>query len=153
MRRKDKEIYDIDLIKKILNEARIIRIAMCDGNEPYLVAMNFVYMDGSLYMHSAMEGRKIDVLMKNNRVAFQTDIGVELFVEEKACNFSMKYMSIVGIGRAYLINDRDVKINALNGIMEKYTGKAVFEYAESLIEKTLIVKIEIDSLSGKKSKY
>lgn len=38
MRRKDKEITDKQLIEKILNEAEVIRVALVDNGEPYLVA-------------------------------------------------------------------------------------------------------------------
>lgn len=71
MRRKDKEILDNQLIERILNEAEVIRLAMINGNEPYLVAMNYVYADGSLYMHSAKEGYKIEVLKKTIKWFFK----------------------------------------------------------------------------------
>ncbi|NJD04112.1 MAG: hypothetical protein FIA99_16290 [Ruminiclostridium sp.] len=82
MRRKYKEITDKQLINDILSKAEIIRLAMIDNGNPYLVAMNYAYIDGCLYMHSAKEGRKIDILSKNNKVAFQTDTGVELVLNK-----------------------------------------------------------------------
>ncbi len=153
MRRKDKEIIDRNVIDKILNEAQIIRIAMVDGTEPYIVAMNYFYMDGALYMHSAMEGRKIDILRKNNRVAFQTETAAELHTGEDACDYSMKYLSVSGMGRVSFIDDDQIKTAVLNGIINKHTGKSGYKFPEAMLGLTLIIKIEIDSISGKKSKY
>jgi len=153
MRRKDKEILDKELIGKILAEAEIVRIAMCDGTEPYLLPMHYAYLDGCIYIHSAKEGRKIDVLTKNNRVAFQTDTGIELVVNEDACMCGPKYLSVFGTGNTYFVDDKEVKTRALDAIMIKYTGRVGFKYPEKAFEQTLIIKIEIDFLSGKKSGY
>jgi nitroimidazol reductase NimA-like FMN-containing flavoprotein (pyridoxamine 5'-phosphate oxidase superfamily) len=53
MRRKDKEITDRQQIDEILSKAEIIRLAVVDNGLPYIVAMNFAYVDGFIYMHSA----------------------------------------------------------------------------------------------------
>lgn len=153
MRRKDKEITDKQMIEKILNEAEVIRLAMVDEGDPYLVAMNFAYADGFIYMHSAKEGRKIDVLKKNNKVAFQADTGVELLLKEEACSCGTRYMSIFGTGRTFLIDEKEEKSKALDAIMTKHTGRVGFEYPEKVFEKTLIIKVEIESMTGKKSGY
>lgn len=153
MRRKDKEILDNQLIERILNEAEIIRLSMVNGNEPYLVAMNYVYSAGSLYMHSAKEGHKIEVLKKNSKVAFQTEIGVKIVLKEQSCSCGTRYMSVFGKGTAFLIDEEEEKKQALNAIMVKYARRVTFEYPVDSFEKTLIIKVQIDSITGKKSGY
>jgi uncharacterized protein len=153
MRRSDKEIINREIIEQILEKAEFIRLAMVDGGEPYLVAMNFVYMNGFLYMHSAKQGRKIDVLTKNNKVAFQTDTGVELVLLDEACNCTTRYMSVFGTGSAFLIDEKEEKTMVLNAIMTKHTGRTDFVYPEKVFERTLIIKVVIDSMTGKKSGY
>lgn len=153
MRRADKEITDKTLIDKILKEAEVIRIAMIDGEDPYLVAMNYAYVDECIYMHSAKEGRKIDILRKNNKVAFQTDTGLEMVLKEEACSCGMKYLSVFGTGKASFVEDKVERIKALDAIMAKHTKKEGFEYPEKVLEKTLIIKVRIDSMTGKKSGY
>ena len=151
MRRKDKEITDRQTIEDILNKAEVLRLAMCDNGEPYLIAMNHTFSEGCLYMHSAKEGRKIDILRKNNRVAFQTDTDVEVIAGDDACSCSTRYRSVFGTGRALLIDDRQEKAKALDAIMTKYTGRTGFDYPEKVFDRTLIIKVEIESLTGKKS--
>lgn len=153
MRRKDKEITDRQQIEEILNKAEIIRLAMVDNGLPYIVAMNFAYVDGFIYMHSAKEGRKIDILMKENTIAFQTDTGAELVMKEEACSCGMRYMSVFGTGKAVLIDEKEEKTRALDAIMNKHTGRTGFEYSEKVFERTLVIKVEIESMTGKKSGY
>ncbi|RCX18371.1 hypothetical protein DFR58_105135 [Anaerobacterium chartisolvens] len=153
MRRKDKEITDKQLINDILNKSEVIRLAMVDDGSPYLVAMNYAYVDSCLYMHSAKEGRKIDILSKNNKVAFQTDTGVEPVMKEEACSCSIRYLSVFGTGKAILIDEKKEKVKALDAIMTKHTGGVEFEYPDKVLGKTMIIKVEIESLTGKKSGY
>ena len=70
MRRSDKEINDPKTILRIIEEAEVCRIALSDGEKPYIVPMNFGYKDNSLYLHSASEGEKIDILKSNNNICF-----------------------------------------------------------------------------------
>ncbi len=151
MRRKDKEITDRQSMEDILKKAEVLRLAMIDDGEPYLVAMNFAYQDGALYMHSAREGRKIDALKRNSRVAFQTETGVELVIEPGACNCTTRYASVFGTGRAFLVDDGAEKVKALDAIMAKHTGKTGFEYPEKALEKTLVIRVDIEAMTGKKS--
>ena len=71
MRRKDKEITDPAQVYDVVKRARFCRIAMCDGDEPYVFPVNYGYSEGVLYVHSAPEGRKLDILERNDRVCFQ----------------------------------------------------------------------------------
>lgn len=153
MRRADKEITDKTHIDKILTEAEVIRLAMIDDESPYLVAMNYAYVDDCIYMHSAKEGRKVNILRKNNHLAFQADTGVELVIKDEACSCGTKYLSVFGTGTASFVEANVEKAKALDAIMTKYTGKTGFEYPEKMLEKTLIIKVEIESMTGKKSGY
>lgn len=150
MRRKDKLVTDENITEKILNEAQIIRLAMIDGNEPYLIAMNFVYIDRCLYMHCATEGRKNEIIKINNNITFQTDIGTEIVLTESRC--TTKYMSVIGTGKASFLNNIQTKINVLNKIMIKYNSKP-FDYPKETLDRTLILKVEINEVTGKCSGY
>ncbi len=85
MRRADKEIKNSKLMESLLREALVCKIALCDGNKACIVPMNFVFKDNKLYLHSAKEGRKIDII-KNNNICFELDVKPELLKSEKPCN-------------------------------------------------------------------
>ncbi|HPU91246.1 MAG TPA: pyridoxamine 5'-phosphate oxidase family protein, partial [Methanofastidiosum sp.] len=78
MERADKEIKNIHEIEDILNKARIIRLALCEDNIPYVIPLNFGYKNNTIYLHTSKIGKKIDILMKNNYVSFEADIDAEL---------------------------------------------------------------------------
>ena len=77
MRRSDREITDLGEILSIINDCKVIHLAMVDDGEPYLLPLNFGYAcEGgafSFFCHSAREGRKLDILRKNPTVAFEMD--------------------------------------------------------------------------------
>ncbi|MEN6293848.1 MAG: pyridoxamine 5'-phosphate oxidase family protein [Methanobacterium sp.] len=155
MRRSDKEIKDKNCIEWILKKAKVCRIALCDKNKPYIVPMNFGFDDNYIYLHSAREGRKIDLIKENNNICFEADIETEIVTADNACNWGMKYYSVIGSGKAHFIEDKNEKRNALNVIMQKYSEKPgeSFEYSKPSLDKITVIKVEIESLTGKKSGY
>lgn len=151
MRRKDKEVAEPEIAQYILEQAAAIRIAMCDENMPYIVAMNFGWEPGRIYLHSAREGRKISILGRNNRVAFQTDLNAEIISGESPCNWGSKYLSLVGSGKACFVATPEEKRHALDLIMSKYSGAGVFAYPSSTLDKTCVIRIDIAEMTEKKS--
>lgn len=75
------------MLEDILSKGQIIRVAMCDGGKPYLLPFNYGYRKGIIYIHSATEGRKIDVLRKNPGVSFEVEERVRIIPGKKPCNW------------------------------------------------------------------
>ena len=151
MGRKDKEIKDKSAIESIIKRAPVCRIGLCENNVPYVVPLVFGYKDNCLYFHSAPQGRKIDIIKHNNNVGFEVDIDCELVKSETACDWNMKYSSVIGFGKAFLIEDFEEKRRALSIIMEHYSTKS-YEYPTNRISKVAIIKVEIENITGKRSK-
>ena len=63
MRRKDREITDIDKIETIIASARYMHLGMFDGEFPYIVPLHYGYQmeKGKLtfYVHCAKKGHKL----------------------------------------------------------------------------------------------
>lgn len=153
MRRKDQEIRDKAIIESIMRKEMVCRIALSDNNMPYIVPMNFGYKNNSLYLHSAKEGKKIEIIKNNNNVCFEIDTDHELIKSEKACSWGMKYRSVIGFGKAHLIDNSEEKRRALDIIMEHYSSKSSYDYLEKEIDNVAIIKIEIESIIGKELGY
>ena len=130
MRRKDRQITDIEAIRAILDKAKVLHLAMIDGARPYVVPMNYGYAlaDGrlTLYLHGAKEGRKLDVLQQNDRVAFvlETDVS-PVSGGDIPCKYGEAYASVMGEGTAVLLDDPVQKIEALQILMKTQTGREV----------------------------
>lgn len=155
MRRKDREIKDKKAIESIIRRATVCRIALSENNVPYIVPVAFGYKDNCLYFHSAPQGRKIDVIKRNNNVCFEMDVDCELAKKsEQPCSWSMKYRSVIGFGKAAFIDDLEEKRAALNTIVEHYSGNPnEYPYPEDVISNMAVIKVEVDSMTGKQSGY
>jgi len=154
MRRKDREIVDEKVMISIIEKAIICRVAMCWQDEPYMIPMNFGYQENYIYLHSAREGRKLDILRNNDKVCIEFDADVELVQSQKACNTEMKYKSVLAFGKAVILKDIVEKKKALDIIMHHYYNHdslSVFHYPEDALEKTIIIKVKVEEMTGKES--
>ncbi|MCF8020819.1 MAG: pyridoxamine 5'-phosphate oxidase family protein [Vallitaleaceae bacterium] len=154
MRRNEKEVIDIIEIEKMLNKADICRLGLSVNNEPYVVPMNFGYKDNCLYLHSAKEGMKIEMMKANPRVCFEVEVDAELVDGgEVACEWGMKFISVIGHGQASIIEERTEKKEALDILMSQYSKRTEFEYQDKHLDAVAVIEIKIDELSCKKSGY
>jgi len=152
MRRKDKEIKDIKEIESIIEKSNVCRIALSENNSPYIVPVCFGYKDNCLYFHSAIVGKKIDIIKKNNNICFEFDIYSGLLNSENPCDWDIKYIGVIGFGKASFIHEFDEKIKALNIIIEHYSSNS-YEFQKKSIDDVTIIKVEIENITGKKSGY
>jgi len=152
MRREDKEINDKKEIEGIIQRATVCRVGFSENDVPYVVPLNFGYEDDCLYFHCAPEGKKVEIIRQNNRVCFEIDIEKEVTKSETPCNWGMKYRSVIGFGRAFFVDDLEEKRRALDIIVEHYLGNSC-EYPDRRINAVAIVRIEVESMTGKKSGY
>jgi nitroimidazol reductase NimA-like FMN-containing flavoprotein (pyridoxamine 5'-phosphate oxidase superfamily) len=153
MRRKEKEITDNNEIERIILKSDVCHVAMAFENIPYIVAMNFGYENISgkrFYFHCAKEGKKLEMLRKNNFVCFSIDTDHVLSFGEAACESSISYSSILGYGHITIIDDDEGKKKGLDCIMKHYSDGRDFEYKQSSLDRTLILKLDITELTGKK---
>ena len=150
MRRKDREIQDKKEIESIIQKSSFCRIALSLDNSPYIVPVCFGYKDNCLYFHSARDGKKINMIKKNNNICFELDIYNGTVKSGNPCDWDVKYYSVVGSGRAFFIDDPEEKIKALDTITEHYSGKS-FEYKKDSINNVAVIKVEIEEITGKKS--
>jgi len=153
MRRKDREIEDCAELESIIGAASVCRLAMSEDNRPYIVPLCFGYKDGNLYFHSAGEGKKLDVLRVNSCVCFEMDIDYELVRADLPCESEMKYRSVIGFGQASFVDEVEEKRMALNIITHHYSegdAQGAYAYHEQKLANTVIIKVKIESLTGKK---
>ena len=152
MRREDKAIHDRDAVEAIIRDSLVCRLALSDENSPYVVPLCFGYKDNTLYFHSSPEGKKIEILRKNGNVCFEFDIDQEVVQDDKPCKWTMNYRSVIAFGKGSVVEDLEEKKKGLDAIMQHYAGRS-FEYVEAAIENTVIIKVEVESMTGKKSGY
>jgi nitroimidazol reductase NimA-like FMN-containing flavoprotein (pyridoxamine 5'-phosphate oxidase superfamily) len=151
MRLSDKKINDNQIIENILLDGTICRLSFVDGTVPYIVPVNYGYADGCLYIHSAPEGRKMDIIRKNNYVCFEVSEPHELITNDIPCTWSFKYRSVIGYGKIDIISDKEEKITGMNVIMARYLEKDKLIYKDSALDAMVVLKLTIDEMEGKQS--
>lgn len=154
LRRKDKEVTSLDWITEVLDRGVWIQLAMSDKEGwPYVVPLNYGFKDDFIIVHGAREGKKIDLLKENNKVAFNVAIDAEVVRnEENPSEFSMKYRSVSGLGTASFIEDIEEKREALKILMDHYRGPKE-PMTEGMLKATAVIKIQITELTGKNNFY
>ncbi len=151
MRKKEKEITDLKEIKEIIHANKICRIALSDDNVPYILPMNYGYKENKIFLHTERKGKKIDIIKKNNKVCFEITDFAEIKQAERACDFSTNYRSVIGFGNIKIVNEHGKKKEALRIIMKQHTNRNNWQFEDEIVAKTMILEIEIESVTGKKS--
>jgi hypothetical protein len=150
VRRKEKEMLDRAELEAVISEARVCRLGLCDGGIPYVVPLCFGYTADTFYFHCAAEGRKLEILERNPEVCLELEAGVALKPGAKACDWGLTYRSVIGFGRAERVESSESKRRALDLIMVRYAS-GTFDYPEAALEKTVILKVVVRSMTGKRS--
>lgn len=160
MKRKEKEITDRAAIDSLIERAAVCRLGLCRDGRPYVVPLNFGYENGVLYFHSARKGQKIDFISANGRVCFELDLDHEIVTADAPCRWTMKFRSVIGIGHAVIVEDGKERLRGLKVIMRHYArlagGNDTFtdeEFEPAVLEKTAVIRVDIDSVTGKQSGY
>ncbi len=150
MRKKEKEIMEKSEIEAVIQKSIVCRLGLSDNNVPYIVPLCFGYKDNTIYVHGSLKGRKTDIIQKNQNVCFEFDIDTQIVEDENACKWAMKYKSVIGFGKALFLKEPDKKQKALKIIMNQYSNK-LFKFPEKSINSTMVIKIEIERMTGKQS--
>ena len=149
-----KDIIELHKLEEIIKKCKICRVGMVDGDVPYVLAMNFGYEDQTVWLHCAKEGKKIDILKRNNKVCIEFDTDHKLFArhDHVACSWRYAYRSVLVHGNAILIDNYNEKIKALNIFMKNYSDRE-FEYSKPSVDNILIIKIPVESITGRSFEY
>ena len=153
MRRKDREVTDLNKIAKILDTCKTASIAMVDEGSPYVVPLSYGYefMDNQLilYFHSAKEGRKLDILKKNPQVCFSVFSEGEALHAEIPCNSGYFYSSVIGNGEVVFLENSEEKTYALGKMFTHQTGRAVI-FTEEQAGTVCVFKVVSTEYTGKR---
>lgn len=151
MRKARQEIKDKHILAEILKSAVICRMAMMDGELPYIIPFNYGYGDGCLYIHSAPDGKKIDLLRTNPEVCFEVEDEMEITKGEQACDWSTRYRSVVGYGTVEILSDGESKKRGLEVIMAQHGAPELVRFNQKNLDRMVILKLTITSMTGKQS--
>jgi hypothetical protein len=152
------EIKSRQKIIKFLNEEHVGRICSIDRDGyPQIIPMNFVFLNDVIYMHSHVRGEKLDNIRANNKVGFEVDRELEFLPSyfthpTDASQADTLYVSVVIKGTGIIVEDRQEKTLALNGLMEKYQPEGGYEKITpdmEVVDEVAVIKVVPKIMNGK----
>ncbi len=151
--KREREVTDMQEIISILDKAKVLHLGLVDGDEPYVVPMNYGYTmeNGKMivYLHGALKGRKLDVIRVNPKVFFEMDCDIVPFEGKTACNYGITYASVMGRGKAVIVEDTEEKIKGLQVLMKTQTGRD-FEITDKMAGIVAVIRIDVSDFTAKK---
>ena len=152
MTKRERQITDEAQILKILDTAKVLHLGLCVNDEPYVVPMNYGYTmeEGKLvlYLHSALQGKKLDMIRSNPRVFFELDCDRLPFEGDKPCQYGLVYSSVMGRGTARIVDDVEEKKQAMTTLMKTQTGKD-FTFEDRLVSIVAVIRIDVSEYTAK----
>ena len=152
------EIKSKEKIIEFLNSESTGRIASIDTNGfPQIIPMNFVFINDVIYMHSHIRGEKLENIKRNDKVGFEVDRNLEFlpsyfFDPTDASLADTLYISVVMKGTCTIVEDKEEKTLALNGLMKKYQPEGDYEPMNPKMEvlnEVAVIKIIPNTMRGK----
>ena len=152
MTKRELQITDLHEIRNILDTASVLYLGLCANNEPYVVPMNYGYTmeEGklTLYLHSAVKGKKLDMIRSNPNVFFALDCGRTPFEGKVACQYGLSYSSVMGQGTACIVDDVEEKKQAMSILMKTQTEKD-FTFEDRLVSIVAVIRIDVAEFTAK----
>jgi nitroimidazol reductase NimA-like FMN-containing flavoprotein (pyridoxamine 5'-phosphate oxidase superfamily) len=152
MTKRERQVTEGSQILHILDTAKILHLGLCADNVPYVVPMNYGYTmeQGklTLYLHSAVRGKKLDMIRKNSNVFFEMNCDLIPFEGPVPCRYGLSYSSLMGQGHARIIDDPEEKQDAMTILMKTQSGKD-FSFNEKLVSIVSVIRIDVSEYTAK----
>ena len=152
MTKRERQITDPDHIRHILDAGKVLHLGLAVDNEPYVVPMNYGYTFEDdklvLYLHSAVRGKKLDMIQVNPKVFFEIDCDLLPFEGVVPCQYGLSYSSIMGRGNARIVEDVEEKKRAMSLLMKTQTEKD-FSFEDRLVSIVAVIRIDVSEYTAK----
>lgn len=153
MRRKDREVTDVDQLEAIMKQCLVCHVAFHDDVYPYLLPLNFGYIRTGdafiLYFHGAHEGEKYQKMQNNPHVSFAMECNLQLHAANQGERFTMAYESIIGQGVMTYV-DEQLKPAATEAIMRQYAPDTPFTFTKEVLASVTMMQLCVEKMTGKR---
>ncbi|GAE34821.1 pyridoxamine 5'-phosphate oxidase family protein [Halalkalibacter akibai] len=158
MRRSMMACHDQERINQFLTLTRIGFLGF--SNEAYVVPLNYIWYEGTLYFHCANEGRKIELINEHPSICFTVCEEYGTLVDPQPANTDTSFFSVMIFGEAKEVNNLKEATKALQVMLEKYVPgyyptplaeKYVERYRSSLGSPVVLYKVSPTKLTAKEN--
>ena len=121
-----------------------------DGGYPYAVPLSYVYADGTIIFHSAVQGHKVDAIRRDNRCSFCVIEQDEI----RPAEFTTYFRSVIAFGRIQILEAADEKVQALSLLGRRYSpnDEAGLQHEiDKSLDHVMLLRLDIEHISGKEA--
>ena len=139
-------------MEKLLREETIGCLGLSVDDHPYVVPLNYAYVDGRILFHCAMTGKKLDYVKRNQQVCFTVgrQFGeIRRHAEGDPCHVDSD--SVICFGRARVIEGLEERKKALDTFNHCFQPDAK-EISLKAAEKCCAVEIKITEMTGRRER-
>jgi nitroimidazol reductase NimA-like FMN-containing flavoprotein (pyridoxamine 5'-phosphate oxidase superfamily) len=152
MSKKEREITDRNVLSEMLRQGKYATIAMCRGDEPYIVTLSYGYDErrNALYFHCSLKGLKLDFVNHNPNVCASIieDQGYKMDECRQA------YRSVVFWGSMHIVEDlqekkhgMEILLNHLEDDPSRIRKRSL--KSDQAYKEVGMLRLDITEISGK----
>jgi nitroimidazol reductase NimA-like FMN-containing flavoprotein (pyridoxamine 5'-phosphate oxidase superfamily) len=154
VRRKDREITDIEKKIEIIAQNKVCRLGLSRNNFPYVIPLNYGYSfeNGTLvlYFHGALDGKKMDIIKENANACFEIDFEGRLIEGGAPCDYGYAFKSVIGFGKIIVMSSPEDKMSGLTAIMRHQTGtENAYTFPAAMLNRVAVYKMVAAEFTGK----
>lgn len=150
MRKAHKQLTKQAAVEDILRRGRVLSLGLCGDGEPYVVPICYGWEPGKLWLHTGHKGLKMDIIRANPRVSFAVWVDLDIAADAAPCKWEAYYRSVVGFGRAAIVDDEQERLHGLDVLTTHFAGAGDWSFPPDKARAAAIIRIDIDSMTGKR---
>jgi nitroimidazol reductase NimA-like FMN-containing flavoprotein (pyridoxamine 5'-phosphate oxidase superfamily) len=150
-RRAERASYDRDLVRQILDEALMCRVAFVDGGRPYVLPTLHTRQGDMLYFHGSQQNRMLDRML-GEPICVEATVIDSLVLGRSVFQNSMNYRSVVLLGTGQEVVDRDAKLEAMLALVDRLLpGRSpeLRPLTEAELRSTRVIAVPLEECSAK----
>jgi nitroimidazol reductase NimA-like FMN-containing flavoprotein (pyridoxamine 5'-phosphate oxidase superfamily) len=139
-------------MEEILFEETVGYLGLSVAGQPYVVPLNYAYVEGRILFHCALTGAKLDHIRQNPQVCFtvgRQSGEVRRHAEADPCHVDSD--SVICYGQARVIEDVEERKAVLNAFNDFYWPDAE-EISLDSAEKCGAVEIVVSKMTGRRER-
>ena len=145
-------VYDRAAIDAILDEALICHVGLVHGGQPFVIPTIHFRIADELFIHGSAASRMIEHGGNAAPLCVTATLVDGVVLARSAFHHSMNYRSVVIVGQARVVGERDEKLSALTVLVNRFSpGRAerVRPPNEQELKATTVLALPIVEASAK----
>jgi uncharacterized protein len=152
VREPQRAVYDRNAVYEILDAGFICHVGFSIDSQPYVIPTSYGREDDVLYIHGSAASRMLRHASNGIPVCVTVTLLDGLVLARSIFNHSMNYRSVVVLGAAFEIREREEKLAALHSLSEHILPgrwKDAREPNEQELKATTVLRLPIKEFSAK----